>query len=81
MPSNYDEFSVLIEANSGVINQAPSVAVKVYNADTSTEITTLNADINGHIASGTLNVEPGTRVRFRVENYQGLAGSMTQITT
>ena len=80
MPSNYEEFYVMEETNGGVIEAVAGVNVEVYDADNDVALTTLVTDPDGKIAAGTLNVKAGTRVRFRVENRNGLAGSVTQIT-
>lgn len=81
MPSNYSEFHVYRESNYGVIESVAGASVKVFNADAGAELAVLTADADGLIAAGTLNVAAGTRVRFRIENLSGLAGSITQITT
>ena len=80
--SNYEGFHVMREANDGIIEQLAGVSVKVYDADLDVEVTTLVTDQSGNIPPGALpTVAAGTRIRFRVENHDGLAGSVTQITT
>ena len=81
MPSNYEGFHVSKEKNDGVIEQLAGVTVKVYDVDLDVEVTTLVSNGSGNIPAGSLPVAVGTRVRFRVENHDGLAGSVTQITT
>lgn len=42
----------------------------------------LTTDSNGEIAAGTLaGVAAGTKVNFRIEEYQGMAASISQLTT
>lgn len=81
MPSNYAAFHVSIRSADGVITHVPSATVKAYDADLNAAISTLTANGSGQIVAGTLAVAPGTRVHFRVENQNGLAGVLTQITT
>jgi hypothetical protein len=79
--SNYAAFHVNFIAPDGTISHVPSASVKAHNVDTNTAITTLTADGSGQIVAGTLSVDVGTRVAFRVENSTGRAGSAEQITT
>jgi hypothetical protein len=81
MPSNYEAFYVTKRSANGVKTHVAGATVKAYDADLSAAISTLTADGTGLIVAGTLAVSAGTRVRFRVENEAGLAGSLTQITT
>jgi hypothetical protein len=55
--------------------------VVIRNADTNADLTTVVTDSNGLVAGGSVSPAAGTRIRFRIENHQGLAGSVTQITT
>lgn len=81
--SNYQEFRLMYNDEFGRLQAFAEVAVKVRTSDDdyATDIETLETDANGEIPAGTLDVPIGTRVRFRVENYLGLANSITQITT
>jgi hypothetical protein len=81
--SAYTAFKMLYKNDQGQLVAFASVSVKVRTSDDNyaADLTTLTTDANGEIAAGTLAVPVGTRVRFRIENYQGLANSLTQITT
>lgn len=83
MPSNYEAFRLMYNDENGRLQAFASVSVKVRtSADNyAADLTTLTTNSDGEIAAGTLSVAVGTRARFRVENYQGLATSLTQITT
>lgn len=83
MPSDYQEFRLMYNDENGRLQAFAEVEVLVRSSDDdfATDIETLETDANGVIASGELDVPAGTRVRFRVENYFGLAASLTQITT
>lgn len=82
MPSNYPQIPVNFRLTEGDIQPVPAnVTVKVYNTVTQSDIATLQTDANGFIAAGQLNVDAGTLVRFRVENYQGMAMSVSLYTT
>lgn len=81
MASNYEGFFVSKEDETGAITQIAGVDVEVYDADAETALTTLTTDSNGYIAAGSVSPAAGTRIRFRVENEDGMAGSVTQITT
>lgn len=78
--SNYAGFHVYVEDENGRITAVPSVSVKISNSS-GTLLTTVTTDSNGYISPGTVSVSAGTRIRFRVENYNGLAGSCSQVTT
>jgi hypothetical protein len=81
--SDYAAFRLMYNDENGRLQAFPEVEVLVRSSDDdyATDIDTLETDVNGEIAAGTLAVPIGTRVRFRVENYLGLAASLTQITT
>jgi hypothetical protein len=79
--SNYEGFNVNLTGLNGNITQLESVTVKVRRADTDTDIGTLVTDASGYIAAGSFSVPVGTELRFRVENYHGLAGCVIQKTT
>lgn len=60
---------------------AINATVKIYDIANGVDlVTTLQTDENGWLAPTELPVEPGTRLRFRVENYQGFAGSYLVVT-
>lgn len=79
--SNYEGFDVSIRDFAGVLIPVPSVTVKVYDATNVADLDDLESDTDGNVAAGTLDVEAGTTIRFRVENYLGLAGVLEQVTT
>lgn len=81
MPSDYEEFYVMKRDANGVLVALPGVDVIVYDVDTNTDLDTVTTDSNGLVAADTVSVDAGSRIRFRVENEDGLAGSVTQITT
>lgn len=85
MASDYAEFLVEFRDENGVVAPVEAgVDVAVYDTVALADAaeSPLTTDSSGLIAAGTLAaVAAGTRVRFRVENYNGLAGSWTQITT
>lgn len=72
------------DLNGVITNVGAGVDVEVYNVTTGLPVaeSPLSTDSNGDIVAGSFAaVAVGTRVRFRVENEDGLAGSATQITT
>lgn len=79
--SSYQSFDVTKRGADGAVVPLPGITVKVYDATNNANLPNLTTDINGIIAAGTFNVAAGTRIIFRIENYQGSAGSITQITT
>lgn len=85
MASNYEGFPVNFRDGDGVV-VAVEAGVEVHIYDVTAEAdaaeSPLTTDGDGEIAAGSLAaVAVGTRVRFRVENYNGLAFSRTQVTT
>ncbi len=85
MASNYEGFVVQVRDENGVVtNVGASVDVAVYDCTALADVaeSPLTTDVNGEIAAGSLAaLAAGTRVRFRVENYNGLAFSVSQVTT
>ena len=83
MPScNYEGFNVNVESSPGVIESvAAGVLVVIYNVTGGADITSVNTDSNGDIPADSCTGLPGDILRFRVENYQGMAFSTAQIAT
>lgn len=83
MPSDYQAFRLVYNDENGRLQAFASVSVKVRTSDDdyAADLTTLTTNADGEIVAGTLAVDAGTRARFRVENYLGLAASITQVTT
>jgi hypothetical protein len=85
MPSDYQGFNVSYETTAGVITSVGagiSVKVRAEGAGSDSADSPLTTDANGDIAAGTLSdVGVGTVVHFRIENYNGLAFSVSQTTT
>ncbi len=81
MPSNYATTQVVIDNHNGTVTVVAGAAVKAWNVDAATDLGAVaNTDSQGFIPAGTLNVNVGTKIRFRVENYQGRA-AFTEFTT
>lgn len=78
--SDYAAFYVFMENESGVNAPVPMTDV-IISDDEGTELDVVTTDGDGRIVAGTVSVDAGSRIRFRVENYFGLAGSVSQITT
>lgn len=85
MPSNYESIRWQVRDLNGVlVNVGAGVDVHVYDATAEADVaeSPLTTDVNGETAAGTLAaVAAGTRVRFRIENLNGMATSRTQVTT
>ena len=85
MASNYAGFDVNYETTAGqILSVGAGVSVKVWDtvAEADSADSPLTTDANGHIAAGSLSdVAAGTVVHFRVENFNGLAFSVSQTTT
>ena len=79
--SDYEGFHVNREDETGAIEQLAGVDVVIYDVETETDLDTVTSDSNGYIEPGTVSVDAGSRIRFRVENHEGQSGSVTQITT
>lgn len=82
--SSYAGFAVMYETTAGVptrVGAGVSVKVRAQGAGSDAAESPLSTDSNGEIAGGTLAaISAGTTVHFRVENYNGLAFSVSQIT-
>lgn len=85
MPSDYQEFAVTYETTLGVptsVGGGQSVAVRAEGAGADSADSPLTTNGAGLIVAGTLSdIAPGTVVHFRIENRNGLAGSISQTTT
>lgn len=85
MASSYAQFTVQKRDLNGVITDVGAgISVAVYNDTTNADVaeSPLTTIANGVISAGSLAAVPvGTRIRFRVQNHDGMAGSSTQITT
>jgi hypothetical protein len=85
MASNYEMINWQFRDADGVLTSLPAgVDVHVYDVTAEVDVaeSPLTTDSNGETPAGTFAaVAVGTRVRFRIENYEGLATSRTQVTT
>ena len=83
--SDYDGFAVTFENDLGVVQSVGAgvdVLVRAQGGGSDEAESPLTTDANGEIAAGTLaSVSIGTKVHFRVEEFQGMAFSVAQITT
>jgi len=84
MASDYTGFTAQVRDENGVLlNVGAGVDVHVYDctAEADAAESPLTTDINGEVPDGTIAAAAaGTRLRFRIENYNGLAGSSSQVT-
>jgi hypothetical protein len=91
MASSYAGFGVNYEDDAGkILSVGPGVLVHVYDTSASADSadSPLTTDSDGNIGGGlggpggTLSdVAVGTTVHFRVENFNGMAFSYSQVTT
>ena len=79
--SHYVQFDVTAWQTNGSKTALPSWTVKVWDATNAVALDDLESDGDGVVVAGTLPVAAGTTIWFRVENYQGMAGMLEQITT
>lgn len=69
MPSYYCGFDITIVNDYGVTEPQGGVTVTVYNETDSSSLSSLTADANGHVASGSLSVAADKVIRFSVSGY------------
>lgn len=83
--SSYQGFAVTYEDEQGVVSSVGpgvDVLVRAQGAGADAAESPLTTDANGEIAAGTLAaIAAGTKVHFRVEEFQGMAFSIAQYTT
>ena len=83
--SDYLGFPVTFEIDQGVVQSVGpgvDVLVRAEGEGSDEAESPLTTDSNGEIAAGSLaSVVAGTKVHFRVEEFQGMAFSVAQITT
>ena len=79
--SNFQQFDLSYRGSAGVPTPLAGTTVKVFDATNLTDLDDLMSNDEGVVEGGTLPVDAGTVVRFRVENYLGLAMSLEQVTT
>ena len=71
----------MLRDENGVLVAVASTDVVIYDVAGAADLAVVTTDANGLIPAGSVAVDAGSRIRFRVENYFGMAGSVTQITT
>jgi hypothetical protein len=83
--SSYDGFAVSYETTDGIqlsVGDAVQVKVRAEGAGADAAESPLLTNADGEIEAGTLAaIAVGTVVHFRVENYNGMAFSVSQVTT
>jgi hypothetical protein len=83
--SSYQGFAVVFRTSPGdetSVGAGVEVLVRAEGEGADEPESPLTTDSNGEIAAGTLaGVAAGTRVFFRVEEFQGMAASVAQLTT
>jgi hypothetical protein len=80
--SNYPAFSLVIDDDDGQFPLAGAHTIKIWDVTNSADLGTVMSSAEGHVAAGTLAVDAGTRVRFRVEHDgEGRAAFAEIVTT
>jgi hypothetical protein len=78
--SNFQQFDLRFRNSAGSTTPVPNLTIKVFDATNLVDLPDLISDENGQVAGGTLEVPPGTVVRFS-GLYLGLPAGLTQKTT
>ena len=85
MAADYEGFAVVAETSPGVfepVGAGVSVAVRIEGVGSDAAESPLSTDANGEIAAGTIAAATaGDVLNFRVQNNDGLAGTVSQTTT
>lgn len=85
MPGDYSGFAVTYESVAGVmtsVGAGVSVKVRIEGAGSDAAESPLTTDSDGEIAAGTIAAaDPDDVLLFRVENYNGMAFSVSQVAT
>jgi hypothetical protein len=85
MAGSYEEFSVLVRDENGVIDDVGSgvsVKVRIDGQGSDAAESPLTTIANGVISAGSIAAaSAGSRLLFRIENYNGLSASLAQIAT
>lgn len=79
MSSLFSGFDVKYETAAGVVSALALASVEARLAADDSLVTTLAADEHGHVASGALNVNPGTEVVMRA-GRNGYTGQIVLVT-
>lgn len=79
--SNYETFDVVVRKKDGSTLKLDNVTLSIHDATNDADLGTVTTDANGVVAAGTVSVSAGTLILFRIENYNGMAGSIPQVTT
>jgi hypothetical protein len=80
MASGYTSFEVLIDNDDGTTTPVLSQPITVYDVTNDVALDDLASDANGHVASGTLDVDAGTIVRFSAALADGRCGFKEEVT-
>ncbi|HEY0545322.1 MAG TPA: hypothetical protein VGC91_08110 [Pyrinomonadaceae bacterium] len=81
MASNFQQFDLSYRGSAGALTPLANTTVKVFDATNLADLDDVTSNDEGVVEGGTLPVDAGIVVRFRVENYLGLAMSLEQVTT
>jgi hypothetical protein len=82
MASDYAPFDVNIDNDDGTLTPVAGVTVKVYDTIGEAYLSDLTTDGDGHIDGDTIAVDPGTTIRFSVQDDGfGRVGYLEQVTT
>lgn len=80
MPSNYGGFEVLVDNDDGTTTPVLSQPVHVYDVTNEEALDDIVSDANGHVDAGTLDVDPGTAIRFHTSLADGRCGYKEEVT-
>jgi hypothetical protein len=64
----FTSIDAVIDNDDGLYPSPGVLTVKVWDVTNGADLGTMMTNENGHIPGGTLPVDAGTRVRFRVEH-------------
>lgn len=65
MPSTYSGFDLLLDNGDGTVTPIGNQTVNFYDLTNNVLLaTTALSDADGHVASGSLNINPGTVIRY-----------------
>jgi len=72
--SEYPGFDVKIDNDDGTHTLLPLQTIHVYDVTNDEALDDVASDANGLVASGALDVDAGTRIRFSFSRADGICG-------
>lgn len=79
--SSYPAFDIKIDNDDGTTTPLPAQTIHVYDVTNDELLDDIASDVDGHVAGGALDVDPGTLVRFAFFREDNLLCGYSEVIT